>query len=56
VLPAHNVLLVDNAINIIEPMGLETASEEKLTECVFVLAPLNILGGTGSPTRPGSRL
>jgi kynurenine formamidase len=33
-------------------MGLEKASEEGLTEFMFVLAPLNILGGTGSPTRP----
>jgi len=52
VLPAHNVLLVEYGINIIEHMGLEKASEEGLTEFAFVLAPLNILGGTGSPTRP----
>lgn len=51
-LPAHNVLLVESGINIIEHMGLEQASKEKLTEFMFVLAPLNILGGTGSPTRP----
>jgi kynurenine formamidase len=52
VLPAHNVLLVEYGINIIEHMGLEQASKEKLTEFMFVLAPLNIVGGTGSPTRP----
>lgn len=52
VLPAHNVLLVEHGINIIEHMGLEKARDEGLTEFMFVLAPLNILGGTGSPTRP----
>lgn len=51
-LPAHNVLLFESGINIIEHMGLEKASEEKLTEFMFVLAPLNIVGGTGAPTRP----
>lgn len=52
VLPAHNVLLVEAGINIIEHMGLEQAHEAQLTEFLFVLSPLNIIGATGSPVRP----
>jgi kynurenine formamidase len=52
VLPAHKVLLVDSGINIIEHMNLEPASELQLGKFLFILAPLKILGGTGSPARP----
>lgn len=51
-LPAHNVLLVEAGINIIEHMGLEQASAANLAEFLFVLSPLNIVGATGSPVRP----
>lgn len=52
VLPAHKVLLVDSGINIIEHMNLEPANQRQLGTFLFFLAPLKILGGTGSPTRP----
>jgi kynurenine formamidase len=52
VLPAHKVLLVDAGINIIEHMNLEEAHKRNLGVFLFFLAPLKILGGTGSPTRP----
>ncbi|NKY49197.1 cyclase family protein [Nocardia vermiculata] len=52
VLPVHRVLLVDNGIHIIEHLNLEHASERGLTEFTFVMAPLRITGGTGSPVRP----
>jgi kynurenine formamidase len=52
VLPAHRVLLVDSGIHIVEHMNLEPASECNLDVFVFVLSPLPILGGTGSPVRP----
>jgi kynurenine formamidase len=52
VLPAHRVLLVDSGIHIIEHMNLEPASQRSLDVFVFVLSPLPILGGTGSPVRP----
>lgn len=52
VLPVHRVLLVDNGIHIIEHLNLEDASERGLTEFTFVMAPLRITGGTGSPVRP----
>lgn len=52
VLPVHRILLVENGIYIIEHLNLEQAAAEGLTEFTFVLAPLRIVGGTGSPVRP----
>jgi kynurenine formamidase len=52
VLPVHRILLVDAGIHIIEHLALEEASRQRLTEFVFVMAPLRIVGGTGSPIRP----
>lgn len=52
VLPVHRILLVDAGIYIMEHLNLEAASAAGLTEFVFVMAPLRIVGGTGSPIRP----
>lgn len=52
VLPVHRVLLVESGIHIIEHLDLEPAAAQGLTEFVFLLAPLRIVGGTGSPVRP----
>ncbi|MFF0493683.1 cyclase family protein [Nocardia sp. NPDC004068] len=52
VLPVHRVLLVDSGIHIIEHLALEDLSACGATEFTFVLAPLRIVGGTGSPVRP----
>jgi kynurenine formamidase len=52
ILPVHRVLLVDAGIHIIEHLNLEEASQQGLTEFLFVMAPLRIVGGTGSPIRP----
>jgi kynurenine formamidase len=52
VLPVHRILLVEAGIHIIEHLNLEAASEQGLTEFLFVMAPLRIVGGTGSPIRP----
>lgn len=51
-LPVHRLLLVERGIHIIEHLNLEEAASVGLTEFVFVLSPLKILGGTGSPVRP----
>lgn len=51
-LPAHRVLLVDAGIYLIEAMDLEPLAAIGATEFTFVLVPLNIVGATGSPTRP----
>lgn len=52
VLPVHRVLLVEHGIHIIEVMNLETLAQAGVHEFLFILAPLRIVGGTGSPVRP----
>lgn len=52
VLPGHRVLLVEHGIHIAEHLNLEEASAAGLGAFVFVLAPLKIVGATGSPVRP----
>lgn len=52
VLPVHRILLVEAGVYIIEHLNLEDAAAEQLTEFAFVMAPLRIVGGTGSPIRP----
>jgi kynurenine formamidase len=51
-LPVHRLLLVEHGIHIIEVMNLSGLAADGVHEFVFVLAPLNITGGTGSPVRP----
>ncbi|MBO2462492.1 cyclase family protein [Actinomadura violacea] len=52
VLPVHRILLVESGIFIMEHLNLEALAEAGLHEFAFVLAPLRIQGGTGSPVRP----
>lgn len=52
VLPVHGFLLVEQGIHIIEHLDLEALSAARAAEFLFVLTPLRILGGTGSPVRP----
>jgi kynurenine formamidase len=51
-LPVHRILLVEHGIHIVEHLALEDASAAGLGEFLFVMAPLRIVGGTGSPVRP----
>ncbi|MFT4028863.1 MAG: cyclase family protein [Protaetiibacter sp.] len=51
-LPVHRLMLVERGIHIMEHLNLEDAAMAGLTEFVFVMAPLKIVGGTGSPVRP----
>lgn len=51
-LPVHRVLLVEHGIHIVETMALEELASAGVREFVFVLAPLPLVGGTGSPVRP----
>ncbi len=51
-LPAHRVLLVDHGIHIIETMDLEGLAAAAAHEFVLVIAPLPLVGATGSPVRP----
>ena len=51
-LPVHRILLVEHGINIIESMRLHELSASSVTEFMFVLSPLKLVGATGSPVRP----
>jgi kynurenine formamidase len=51
-LPAHRVLLVEHGIHIIETLKLEELAYARVYEFAFVLAPLPLVGATGSPVRP----
>jgi kynurenine formamidase len=52
VLPAHRVLLVEHGIYIIETMDLEELARDGVHDFTFVMAPLRLMGATGSPVRP----
>lgn len=51
-LPAHRILLVEAGINIIETMNLEDIARDGVRAFTLVLAPLPLMGATGSPVRP----
>lgn len=51
-LPVHGKLLVDAGIPIIEVLDLAELSRVAAAAFLFVLAPLPLLGATGSPARP----
>jgi kynurenine formamidase len=51
-LPVHRILLVEHGTHIIEHLRLGELAARGITEFAFVLAPLNIVGATGSPLRP----
>ncbi|MGW0791689.1 cyclase family protein [Streptomyces sp. NPDC002911] len=52
VLPVHRLLLVEHGIYIMEHLALEDLAAVGQHEFLFVVAPLRIVGGTGSPIRP----
>lgn len=51
-LPVHRLLLVEAGIPIVEMLDLEALAAAGVAEFAFVLSPLKIVGGTGSPVRP----
>ena len=51
-LPVHGVLLVASGIPIIEMLNLEQLSQDRVYRFAFVLAPLRLIGATGSPVAP----
>jgi kynurenine formamidase len=52
VMPAHTLLLTRYGINLVEVLNLEELAHAGVREFLFVLLPLKIVGGTGSPVRP----
>lgn len=51
-LPAHRVLLVESGVYIIEAMVLDGLAADGVHEFAFLMAPLPLVGATGSPVRP----
>ncbi len=51
-LPAHRLLLVERGVHIVENVDMEALAAAKIYEFLFTVAPLKIVGGTGSPVRP----
>lgn len=51
-LPVHRLLLVERGIHIIEMLNLTELAAAQTWEFGFVLAPLKLVGATGSPVRP----
>ena len=51
-LPVHRLLLVEQGVNIVEMLNLESLAAAEIHRFCFVLAPLKMIGATGSPVRP----
>lgn len=51
-LPVHRLFLVDHGVHIVETMRLASLLDAGVSEFVLVLAPLNVVGATGAPSRP----
>lgn len=49
---AHQILIVDNGIHIMENLKTEELAKDKVYEFLFVALPLPLKGGTGSPIHP----
>ncbi|MFE2336723.1 cyclase family protein [Streptomyces coelicoflavus] len=52
IMPVHRIMLVDGGVHIVENMRFDGLVRTGAVQFVFVLAPLRIVGGTGSPVRP----
>jgi kynurenine formamidase len=51
-LPVHRLLLLEHGIYLIEFLFLEELAADQVYEFLFVVAPLRIAGGSGSPVSP----
>lgn len=51
-LPVHRILLVEAGVNIVETMLLSGLADAGVKEFQLILAPLRLVGATGSPVRP----
>ncbi|MEM7585154.1 MAG: cyclase family protein [Acidobacteriota bacterium] len=51
-LPVHVVLLVEAGIHIVEVLNLTELANDGVSEFLFVLTPLKVVGATGVPVRP----
>ena len=51
-MPVHVHFLVEKGIHILEVANLESLSQARAYEFLFVALPLKIKGATGCPVRP----
>jgi len=51
-MPVHVHMLVERGIHLIENLNLEELAAHRISEFLFIAAPLKIEGGTGAPVRP----
>ncbi len=51
-LPVHRRLLVEGGIYLVEVLNLTRLAEEGISEFLFVVTPLKVVGATGVPVRP----
>jgi kynurenine formamidase len=51
-LPVHRVLLVESGVHIVEAMNLTELAGAGVSEFLFVMTPLKVVGATGVPVRP----
>jgi len=51
-MPVHVHLLVESGTHIIECLNLEELARARISEFIFIAAPLRICGATGAPMRP----
>jgi kynurenine formamidase len=52
VMPMHIAAIRDSGIYLLELLDLEELARRGVTEFLLVVAPLNIVGGVGSPVAP----
>ena len=50
--PVHTLLLIQNAVYLMESLDLEALARERVYEFLFVALPLKIRGATGSMVDP----
>jgi kynurenine formamidase len=51
-LPVHRMLLVEKGVHIIEAMNLTELAKDGVSEFLFLVNPLKVVGATGIPVRP----
>ncbi|MEI7550399.1 MAG: cyclase family protein [Actinomycetes bacterium] len=51
-LPVHRILLVEHGIHIMETLKLDELLDAKVSEFLFIVSPLRVVGATGAPVRP----
>ncbi|MGI0081215.1 MAG: cyclase family protein, partial [Nitrososphaerales archaeon] len=50
--PCHQVLIKENGIHLVENLKLHELVRSRATEFLFILSPLKLKGGAGSPVAP----